>query len=174
MIQLSLENWQTFYAQLDLKSAFNTSFFIDLTFNGTRKQSKHWPPQVGISAVLLNVAKVSDRTTAFVGSAEQFRRMIFWPKIPQITLQKGNVTTILFKSSMYEVTWKCHQTLMHSLSSYLSKIKLTVAWIMLRQCTEWILLVFWISCQVRISCSEVQWVFGCTWLIFLCFPLHLY
>lgn len=174
MIQLSLENWQTFYAQLHLKSAFNTSFFIDLTFNGTRKQSKYWPPQVGISAVLLNVAKVSDRTTVFVGSAEQFRRMIFWPKIPQITLQKSNLTTILFKSGMHEVTWKCHQTLMHSFSSYLSKIKLTIARIVLRQCKEWIFLVSWISCQVRTSCCELQWGFSCRWLIFLCFPLHLY
>lgn len=74
---------------------------------------------------------------------------------------------------MLEVTWKCHQTLMHSLSSHLSKIKLTVARIMLRQCTEGTLLLFLISCQGRISCCEVQSVFGCTWLIFPAF-LYIY
>lgn len=73
---------------------------------------------------------------------------------------------MLFKSSMHEVTWKCHQTLMHSLSSYLSKIKLTIAQIMLRKCTEWVLLVFLILCQVRISCCEVHWFFAIHGLFF--------
>lgn len=40
-------------------------------------------PRVAISAVLLNVQKASDRTAAVIGLAEQFRRMIFWPKTPQ-------------------------------------------------------------------------------------------
>lgn len=74
---------------------------------------------------------------------------------------------MLFKLSVHEVTWKCHQALMHSLSSTPSKIKLTITWIMLRQCTEWMLLVFFMSCQVRMSCCEVQWgFFGSTWFVF--------
>jgi len=108
-------------------------------------------------------------TEAFVAAAEPFRRAIFWPKMPQIALQKSSLTTILFKSSVHEVTWKCHQTLMHSLSSYLSKIKLTVAQIMLRKCTEWVLLVFLVSCQVRISCCEVHWFFAKHGLFFSTF-----
>lgn len=75
---------------------------------------------------------------------------------------------MLFKLSMNEVTWNCHQALMHSLSSNPSKIKLTITWIMLRQCSEWALLAFFISCQVRISCCEVQWVF---WLYVVWFSL---
>lgn len=74
-------------------------------------------PQVAISAVLLNVPKVSDRTPVGVGSAEQFRRMIFWPKMPQTALGKSNLSTILFQSSVREVTWKRHQSLMRSPSS---------------------------------------------------------
>jgi len=116
MIQLSLENWQTFYAQLDLKSAFKTSFFIDLTSNGTRKQSKHWPPRAGIAALLLGVAEVSEPPPLRVhlSSSEEWS---FWPEIQQVELQKSNVTTILFKSSVHGVTWKCHQPVTHSRSS---------------------------------------------------------
>lgn len=82
MIQLSLENWQTFYAQLDLKSAFNTSFFIAWLLMELRNKANTDLLKLGIAAFLLSAANASDRTTGFVGSAERFRRMIFWPKIP--------------------------------------------------------------------------------------------
>lgn len=81
---------------------------------------------------------------------------------------------MLFKPSVHEVTRKCHQALMHSLSSNLSKIKLTITWIMLRQCTEWILLVVLIPCQVRISCWEVQWGFLALHGLFFSAFLYIY
>lgn len=117
---------------------------------------------------VLNAAKVSGRTPIFLGFSWGVEKKHLPQNTTKIALKKKNLATTLLKQSVHEVTWKCHQALMHSLSSNLSKIKLTTTWIMWRQCTEWILLAFLISCQVRISCCEVQWGF---WLYMFCFSL---